>query len=282
LATALIILIDPWRLDLLAWLHRAEARDIVRELRIAGHPVDVRAFDPRALPHGGRALLRLSDPVMVDAVRALAAAGIAYRGPGSDALERCYDKLRAYQTIVRAGIDCPDTHIAAEDDTVGRPVVIKPRRGSDSIGMRVVRSGPLPARLRNASMLMQPQIFGAELTVSVIDGIAGLPLRLELREGVPYSFRRKYLRRPKRVPLADAALAERTRQTALAAANALGVDWAARVDFIHERATGRLLFLECDAAPLVGPASAFAASLSAGGMARPEQLLRLLGNATRD
>ena len=64
----------------------------MRELRIAGHPVDVRAFDPRALPQGRRILLRLSDPVMVDAARALAAAGIAYRGPGSDALERCYDK----------------------------------------------------------------------------------------------------------------------------------------------------------------------------------------------
>lgn len=279
--TAFTILIDPWRLDLLALLHRAEARDIVRELRIAGYPVDVRAFDRRALPQDERVLLRLSDPVMVDAVHALAAAGIAYRGPGSDALERCYDKWRAYRTIARVGIDCPDTRVAVEDDTVGRPVVVKPRRGSDSIGMRVIRSGPLPTRLRSESMLVQPQIFGAELTVSVIDGIAGRPLRLELPEGVPYSFLRKYLRRTKRAPLADRALAERAQQTALAAAKALGVDWAARVDFIHERATGRLLFLECDAAPLVGPASAFAASLSAGGMQRAEQLVRLLENASR-
>jgi D-alanine-D-alanine ligase-like ATP-grasp enzyme len=67
--------------------------------------------------------------------------------------------------------------------------------------------------------------------------------------------------------------------TALAAARALGVEWAARIDFIHERASGRLLFLECDAAPLVGPVSAFAASLAAGGMARAEQLARLLAEA---
>jgi hypothetical protein len=39
------------------------------------------------------------------------------------------------------------------------------------------------------------------------------------------------------------------------------------------------MFLECDAAPLVGPASAFAASLSASGMARAEQLARILGDA---
>jgi hypothetical protein len=38
----------------------------------------------------------------------------------------------------------------------------------------------------------------------------------------------------------------------------------------------RLVFLECDAAPLVGPASAFAASLAAAGMARDAQLHRLL------
>jgi D-alanine-D-alanine ligase-like ATP-grasp enzyme len=66
---------------------------------------------------------------------------------------------------------------------------------------------------------------------------------------------------------------------ALRAARVLGVDWAARVDFIHERGSDRLLFLECDAAPLVGPRSAFAASLAAGGMARDEQLARLLGEA---
>jgi D-alanine-D-alanine ligase-like ATP-grasp enzyme len=88
---------------------------------------------------------------------------------------------------------------------------------------------------------------------------------------------RKYLRRPKRGPLADRGFAARVQQAALVAATSLGVDWAARVDFLHERASGRLRFLECDAAPLVGPASAFAASLAAAGMARGEQLARLLG-----
>jgi len=96
---------------------------------------------------------------------------------------------------------------------------------------------------------------------------------------VPYTFLRKYLRRPKRTPPGDPRLAARVQQSALAAASRLGVDWAARVDFIHERATDRLVFLECDAAPLVGPASAFAASLAAAGMARGEQLARLLGEA---
>jgi len=275
----LIILIDPWRIDPLAWLHRAEARAIARELRRAGYGVEVRAFDPHALPQDVRILLRLSDPVMVDAVRACADAGISYRGPGPAALECCYDKWRACLTVAHAGVDCPETRFASEDDGSRRPAIVKPRRGSDSIGLHVVRAGRLPARLRSASMLVQPQVFGMELTVGVIDGVAGRPLRVELPEGVPYTFLRKYLRQPKRAPLADRNLETRARHSALAAARALGVDWAARVDFIHERATGRLLFLECDAAPLIGPASAFAASLSASGMPRAEQLARLLGEA---
>ena len=55
-------------------------------------------------------------------------------------------------------------------------------------------------------------------------------------------------------------------------ARLLRVDWAARVDVIVEQGTGRVYFLECDAAPLVGPGSAFAESFSAAGIERPRQL----------
>lgn len=277
LASPLTVLLDPMRFDALAWLHRAEARAIARELRAAGHTVARVEFDRAHLPRGARILLRLSDPVMRDAAAALAAAGIAYHGPGADALERCYDKWQAYRIVSDAGIDCPETRRATDVIDIAPPVIVKPRRGSDSIGLRVVRGPQLPARLKIAAMLVQPQVFGAELTVGVIDGHVGEPLRLALAEGEPYTFLRKYLRLPKRAPLTDRTLAARVQHAALTAAQALGVDWAARVDFIHERASGRLLFLECDAAPLVGPASAFAASMAAGGMARGEQLARLLG-----
>jgi D-alanine-D-alanine ligase-like ATP-grasp enzyme len=279
LPSPLIVLVDRWRFDPLAWLHRAEARAIVAEQRAAGRAVEVRSFDPDRLPRDARILLRLSDPVMRDAVRALEASGTAYCGPGGAALERCYDKWRAYETVCRAGIDCPETRSATGEPGFAPPIIVKPRRGSDSIGLRVVRRGPVPARLRNEAMLVQPQVLGAELTVGVIDGHAGEPLRLGLAEGVPYTFLRKYLLPPKRMLLTDRTLAARAQHTALAVARALGVDWAVRVDFILERARNRLLFLECDAAPLVGPASAFAASLAAGGMARAEQLARLLGEA---
>jgi len=57
---------------------------------------------------------------------------------------------------------------------------------------------------------------------------------------------------------------------------ALGADWAVRVDLIHETATERLLVLECDAAPMISAQSAFAASLAAANISRAEQLQLLL------
>ena len=89
---------------------------------------------------------------------------------------------------------------------------------------------------------------------------------------MPYSFARKYLMRPRRVPIID----KRVQDAALRIAALLGVDWAARVDFIYDRRRDRLCFLECDAAPLIGLGSAFADSLAAGGMPRAGQLARLI------
>lgn len=271
------ILIDPLRAHPLVWIHRAEARAIVNELRAMGREVHVESFDPTRLPRRPPPLLRLSDPVMLRATRTLGAAGIDYHGPGAAALARCYDKWSAYQTVAAAGIDCPETRLADETDTLTRPVVIKPRQGSDSIGLRVLIEGAAPVRARNERTLVQEQVIGTEITIGVMGAAVGAPLRLLLPEGVPHTFLRKYLLRPRHEALAETDLVDRVRETALRIASALGADWAVRVDFILERSTGRLVFLECDAAPLAGPASAFAESLAASGMMRAVQLAQLLG-----
>jgi len=235
----------------LAWIHRAEARGIAAEL---GAPLDTY--------RGQGGLLRLSDPVMLRASQALTSAGIPYTGPGAAVMQLCYDKLAASERVAAAGIDCP---VPANSF----PMVIKPRRGSDSIGVRIARSGPIPA-----GHIGQEWIRGMELTVAYIGGTVGAPLRIMLPEGALYTFARKYLLRPRR-EVVSGSLAERVRHTALAIARLLGVDWAARVDFIYEARRDRLCFLECDVAPLVGAGSAFAESLLAGGMPRAEQLRRL-------
>jgi D-alanine-D-alanine ligase-like ATP-grasp enzyme len=199
---------------------------------------------------------------MLRATEALTRAGIPYIGPGAAVLQLCYDKLAASERVAAAGFDCPAP-------STSFPMVIKPRRGSDSIGVRLAHSGPIPA-----GHIGQEWVRGAELTIAYIGGSVGAPLRIVLPEGALYTFARKYLLRPRR-ELAGGALVERARETALTIARLLDVDWAARIDFIYEPRRDRLCFLECDVAPLVGAGSAFAESLAAGGMSRAEQLRRL-------
>jgi D-alanine-D-alanine ligase-like ATP-grasp enzyme len=266
------VLIDRWRAHPLAWIHRAEARSLVRELTGAGDSVSVQTFTGAWSKPPGRLLLRLSDPEMLLAAELLCAQGVAYCGPSAAAMARCYDKWAASRAVAASGLDCPETRLATHAGDLKRPLVLKPRRGSDSLGLRIVR-GAVPGRLRSERMLAQSRVVGAELTVGVIDGLAGMPLRLKLPEGAPYTFLRKYVLPPGR----EVGAMQGARDAALRVAAVLGVDWAARVVFILERTTGKLMFLECDVAPLVGANSSFAASLAAAGMGRAEQLARLLG-----
>ena len=252
---------EPWRADPLAWIHRVEARAIAREL----------GASLKTYPFSGRVLLRLSDPVMRRAVKEIQA---PYCGPGSAALERCYDKYEAHRLVTAAGIDAPRTFLASEAGEMQAPFVLKPRRGSDSIGVRIVRS--VPAAKRDAHHVVQELVLGEEITIAVFRDQVGAPLRILLPPGAPYSFMRKYLFRPRRSVVEERALSERIRRLASRAARCLGVDWAARVDLIVETGTGSLRFLECDAAPLVGANSAFAASFAAAGVERATQLRWLL------
>ena len=195
---------------------------------------------------------------MLRAIGALTAAGIPYIGPGAAVMQLCYDKRAATDRARAAGIDTPA-------DVTSFPMVIKPRRGCDSIGVRLAQSGPVPV-----DHLAQEVVVGTEITVAVLHETVGAPLRIELPPGAIYSFAHKYFLRPRRIPIVD----KQAQKMALRIATLFGVNWAARVDFI--RTTDRLVFLECDVAPLVGAGSAFADSLAAGGMPRAEQLRRLI------
>jgi D-alanine-D-alanine ligase-like ATP-grasp enzyme len=279
---SITVLIEPWRPHPLAWIHRAEGLAVARELADAGQHVQIKQLRGTAIAslQEERLLLRLSDPLMLSTVHTLADAGVQYLGPGAAAMERCYDKYEACRIVADAGIDVPATALAWEAGVLAPPLIVKPRRGSDSLGLRILREGPIPARIRTDRFIVQEFVRGSELTVGVLPGRVGAPLHILLPEGIPYRFWRKYLLPPRREPLRDVRLAARLRDAARRIAAALGADWAARIDFIHETATDRLRFLECDVAPLVGGASAFAASLAASGMERPEQLRELLAPRT--
>jgi D-alanine-D-alanine ligase-like ATP-grasp enzyme len=269
-----IVVHDAWRMDPLAWIHRGEARRIASELRRTGHAVRRSAFVRSAVADSGvgRRILRLSDPVMFEAVQTLSLSGVPYIGPGLDAMKRCYDKYTASRILAADGFTCPQTELGTTAGRIEFPVVLKPRWGSDSIGTRRYSHGPLPAGKRNERHVVQPYVRGAEITIGVLKGQAGAPLHIRIPEGAMYTFTRKYLLRPRIVPVTEQPFAARVRAEALRIAATLGVDWAARIDFIHEPGTDLLYFLECDAAPLVGPGSAFDTSLRSAGVARSEQL----------
>ena len=273
-----IVLRESWQPHPLTWIHRAEARFFAEELRRAGHTARLVRFRDDSVSDlpSGLLVLRLSDPVMLAAVQTLTRAARPFLGPSAAVMERCYDKYEAYRIATARGVDCPATALASEARMPPIPMVLKPRLGSDSIGVRLLRDGRIPTHARTDRYITQQYVRGVELTVAVFRERAGMPLRILLPAATPYSFFRKYLRPAPRAPLADIALAERVRRTALEIAKIFGVDWAARIDLIHEMENDRLRFLECDVAPLVSANSAFAASLEAAGIGRAEQLQMLL------
>src|SRR5689334_4598154 len=126
-----IVVHDSWRLHPLSWIHRAEARGIARELRRTGHAVRCAAIGRSAIAHAsaGRGILRLSDPVMFEAVEALSSAGVPYIGPGFAAMSRCYDKYAASRLVAADGFTCPDTRLGLEAEPGDFAVVVKPRWG---------------------------------------------------------------------------------------------------------------------------------------------------------
>ncbi len=272
-----IVLHDAWRLHPLAWIHRSEARRIAWELRRSGHVVRRSAFGRSAIADlgAGRRILRLSDPVMFEAVETLSLARVPYIGPGFEAMKRCYDKYTATRLLAANGFTCPETELGTEAGRIDFPVVLKPRWGSDSIGLRHYAHGPVPASKRNERYIVQRYIRGTEITIGVLNGETGAPLHIRIPDGALYTFARKYVLRPRIVPVAEQRFATRVRVEAVRIAATLGVDWAARIDFIHEPGADMLYFLECDVAPLVGRGSAFDTSLRATGLPRSELLKRL-------
>jgi D-alanine-D-alanine ligase-like ATP-grasp enzyme len=269
---------DSWRPHPLVWIHRSEARAVAAELRRFGHDVRLRRFDPSSVgdDSAGPRILRLSDPVMLRAAKAFADAGARYVGPSLAAMTRCYDKYTASGLVAASGLRCPDTALGSEADRIAFPAVLKPRWGSDSIGVRRYTRGPVPPRARSARYIVQRYVRGSEITVAVLNGQAGAPLHIHVPDGALYTFFRKYVLRPRITPVSDRSLAHRIRREALRIAAVLGVDWAARIDFIHERQSDTLYFLECDVAPLIGQGSAFEKSLSGANVTRTAQLARLL------
>ena len=66
--------------------------------------------------HPWQLLLRVSDPVMLEAVRTLRALRGLISGQALQSMEICYDEYKSYCAAAGSGVDCPTTRLASQSE----------------------------------------------------------------------------------------------------------------------------------------------------------------------
>ena len=179
---------------------------------------------------------------------------------------------------------------------LGWPVFVKPARGGSSIGTsRVAGFAELEAAIEEArrydrKVLVEAAIAGAEVECAVLEGIDGGPPEASVPGQIVvdphsefYDFEAKYLGAESRMEIpapipADAA--ERIRQLACAAFDAISCEGLARVDFFYTPA-GEVLINEINTMPGMTPASGFPMMWAASGLPLPALIDRIIASALR-
>ncbi len=179
---------------------------------------------------------------------------------------------------------------------LGWPLFVKPARGGSSIGtskahdMAQLHEAIATARQYDPKVLVEAAIDGAEVEVSVLEGIDGappdtsIPGQLLVEGGEEFwDFEAKYLDAASSMaipaPIPEDAVAE-IRRLAAAAFDAVSCEGLARVDFFYA-ADGRILVNEINTMPGLSPASYFQKMWEASGMPFPELIDRLLQTALK-
>ncbi len=176
--------------------------------------------------------------------------GIPYTGSGVEASRLALDKVLAQDLFQKSGIQVP-AHISLYKQEAAHhaglireidfyPVVVKPAREGSSIGITLVRApGALQEALTKAwkyddKILIEQYIPGRELTVGILGDGALAPIEIRPKAEF-FDFKAKYSSGateyivPAHLPQ---EVADKIRQTALAAHRALGCSDLSRVDFI--------------------------------------------------
>ncbi len=185
--------------------------------------------------------------------QACADAGIVFIGPPARAVEVMGDKIRAKQTVSRAGVpvvpgrsepDLTDADLVEAAAEVGFPVLVKPSAGGGGKGMRLVHdAGALPealasARREAAASFGDDTLFlerfvtrPRHIEVQVLADAHGTAVHLGERE---CSLQRRHQKVVEEAPSALLSAEQRERYGALAVttAQAVGYTGAGTVEFI--------------------------------------------------
>jgi D-alanine-D-alanine ligase len=213
---------------------------------------------------------------------------IPFTGSGSLASRLCMNKVLTKQILVREGLPTPAFHgfsrklltdlgaasaLDAVEQSLGRPLVVKPARGGSSFGLRVVREGDelrpaiLGAIAYDDEILIEAYVEGRELAVTILGDPTAprvLPIVEIVADGV-YDYGAHYEFDSTKLVAAElpAPVQRRVSEVAASAYVALGCRDVARADIILD-AAGEPQILELNTIPGMtetGP-TPFAASLA--------------------
>jgi D-alanine-D-alanine ligase len=228
-------------------------------------------------------------------------ADLPYVGAGVLASALAMDKSMAKVVLAQAGIAQapylvvrerdwladPDAVAARVAGALRYPVFTKPARLGSSIGISKVKSpgelaGALSAAFaHDAKVVVEQGVVARELEVGVIGNQQ--PEASVVGEVVPghefYDFEAKYLDESSKLVIpapVSSAVAERVRELAVSAFQALDCEGFARVDFFYLDSTGEVLVNEVNTIPGFTPKSMFPMLWNATGLPYPELVARLV------
>ncbi len=214
-------------------------------------------------------------------------AGVTFTGSAASGSAMAMDKDRSKQRFRAAGIPTPDWALwpvgVAEVAALGLPLVVKPSRVGSTVGLSVVReAAELDSAVGRAltfddQVLLERFVGGVEYTVGVLEGRA-----LAVGEIVPpgeiFDYHSKYtpgLAQELFPARLDDELAERLRDLALAAHEALGLRDFSRVDFRLD-AAGEPYCLEVNTLPGMTKTSLLPQSAAVSGISFDELCDRMI------
>ncbi|WP_327046612.1 ATP-grasp domain-containing protein [Microbispora sp. NBC_01189] len=195
--------------------------------------------------------------------RRCAEEGLVFVGPRPEAIEAMGDKIRAKETVARAGVPVvpggaePRDDLAEAAGRIGFPVLIKPSAGGGGKGMlRVASAGELPAAIESArrtavaafgdgTLLLERYVDGPRhIEIQVMADAHGNVVHLGERE---CSLQRRHQKIVEEAPspLLDDATRARMGAAAVEAARSVGYVGAGTVEFIVPAADpGGFSFME--------------------------------------
>ena len=213
-----------------------------------------------------------------------------YTGTGPSGAALALDKAAAKARMEEAGIPVAKGTVwnpLSPPPELSFPVIVKPRSGGSSVGLRCIEEGADLAVYRGGEpMLIEEYLPGREFTVGILDGEALPPVEIIPNGGV-YDYRHKYevgaTRELCPAPL-EKGKTEQLKDLALCAFKALGLRDFARIDF-KENHHGEPILLEANTLPGLTKTSLLPLAAQTAGIPFPalcERMAALAAKRKRD